>query len=527
VLGHESMIHTMRDTIRRLTTFSTVLAAGATISCATTPVEVVPPVSGARIMVEASADNPPEWVVHEPESDTEFHYFRGFRSDAPSLEGGETDARHNAMSHIIAFLGLRVEVDYERMRTEDQTQIRDAITSVGGADIFGTRLNELYYRRWRISDGTGVEEAYDVYALIRFPRSAVEMIRRNQEERLAAIRDMISGPGFMTRPGESYAQVIGAANALAAVNELNRSVLITSQTENDALELAQQAESRLNRLLGKLQIQVSSNVSELAAGSQSEPCRIEARVVSQDAGASAVVPNIPVSFVFADSTRVIWTGADGKAVWEMHTIPQGYGTREITARIDLPSAARAMPEVVRNAPVAATTIEVVPVSSLTTLLVLLDERSDTQLTEAHPRMAEARLTEALRKVGFKVISIPQDSAYDIAGDPWTSEGVATALAQRSGATVLVRGTIISDTPTSVDMMPGVFFTKVEVRLSLISVHDGQVVGSIVLPDDTIPDTRGFGNSHERAVSDAMDLDRNRQPNGYTYVARQVDQMLAR
>ena len=495
--------------------------------CASNRATIAPDVPGERSLVESSAERLPEWVVREPESDREYHYFRGFRSDAPSLEGGETDARHNAMSHIVQFLGLRVEVDYERMRTEDQTRIQDAIRSVGGADIFGTRLSELYYRRWRVHDGDRIDDRYDVYVLIRFPREAIERIRHNQDERLRAIQETMAGPGIMARPEEFYGQISGAARALAAVEGLNASVLITTETEGRAQQLRQQAEVRLTRLVGALRLRVETSAVDVPSGSLDEPFTAGVTVSTERNGATSRVPNVPVAISFGDSTRVVWSDAQGVAGWSTQRIPVGEGEHELVARVELPADARAMPDLQRSLPTAAARINVVPVTAMTTLLVLLDERSQVSEAADMPRFSEARLVEALKLRGFRVISLPTDTTYDLAADPWTSEGVALALAERSGATLLVRGSITTDTPTPVAMMPGVFFTRVELRLSLISVRDGQVVGSVVLPDHTLRDTRGFGNSPERAAADALELDRNRQPNGYTHVASRIAEILMR
>ncbi len=141
-------------------------------------------IAGERTLVESSAERPPEWVLREPASDDQFHYFRGVRTNAPSYEGAETDARQNALAGIIQFLGLRVTVDYERMRTEERTAIQDALRSVGGADIFGTRLSDIYFRKWRVNEGDRVRYEWDVFVLVRFPRESVSRIAENQQKQL-------------------------------------------------------------------------------------------------------------------------------------------------------------------------------------------------------------------------------------------------------------------------------------------------------------------------------------------------------
>ncbi len=490
-------------------------------------------VCGQRVVVETSASKPPDWVTREPESDSEYHYFRGRRTDAPSLEGGETDARHNAMANIIQFLGLRVEVDYERMRTDERTQIRDAIRSVGGADIFGTRLSEMYYVRERIDDCERVRDVYSVSVLVRFPRESVERIKASQRERLLVIQQMMAGPGFMSEPDEIYSQILGAANALEAIEELNRNVLITTETETEALQLRQQAYARLNRLIGGLRLSVETDRPRVTAGDQTEPLLITAHVTADNRGAEAPVPNVPVRIAFGDSVRVIWTDQRGTVEWPVGWVGARNGTSEIVAQIDLPRAVRNNADIARNIPAAATTIDIVPISELITLLVARENRTVEHISQSQLQDFESRLVEALRGEGFRVINIPGDSAYTLASDPWTSDGVTAALAERSGATVVIRWSIGVDTPTPVQFqqtqMSGVFGTEARVRLSLLRVTDGQTLGTIVLKNDVVTDTRGYGGSPESAIANAMELNRSldRQPNGYRYIALQVTRMLVR
>ena len=487
------------------------------------PKSVQTAIRGERTLVEATADQPPRWVVREPESDGTFHYFRGFRSDAPTLEAGETDARQNALAHIIQFLGLRVTVDYERVRTEDETRIRDAIRSVGGADIFGTRLNELYYRRWRVRDADRVREAYDVYVLIRFPAEAVERIKQNQVERLRSIRQMMSGPGFMARPGEVYSQIVQSAQALAALDELNQSVLVTTETEGEADQLRRQAAARLIRLIGRLHLAVKTSEIKAASGSQKTPFIVSVHVTADDRGTPA--PNVPVSVSVGDSSRVIWSDDRGVAEWPLYTVAFPVGEQPITARLELPNGLRSNGDFARAVPVANGTLRVVPATSLAVLFVVIDERLGTIPYDEHT--AEGRLVAALKVQGFQVISPSALPPESMAGDPWARESDAISLGRQAGATILVRGTMTTDEPTPVSRMEGVFFCRAQVRLVLTDLADGRVLDSIVLPDDVVTDTRGFGNSPERAGREALTLNRRQQPNGFVHIAERVAEVVHR
>lgn len=495
------------------------------VGCSPKPIKTVP--RGERTLVEASAGSVPAWVVREPESDREYHYFRGIRTDAPSLEAGETDARMNALAGIVQFLGLRVTVDYQRLRTEQQTEIRDALRSVGGADIFGTRLSELFYRRWRVEDRDRVDDRYDVYVLVRFPRESVERIKQNQRERLHAIEQLVAGPGITVQPGELYGGILRAAQALGAVEELNRSVLITTEAEGQADDLKRQALSRLSRLIGALRLSVALSASQVTTGDQEPPLAVQVTVTTDDRGAAAPVPNVPVHVTFGDTSlaQVVWTDGRGIATWQLHEVPFATGARDIVARVDLPDAIRTLPDMARTVPTASATIEVVPPTELIRLLVVVTVRTNGELLDRS--LAEGRLVEALREKGFTVVSPAQTPAELVGLDPRANENSALVFAERVGATMLLMGSVETGQPMPVELMNGVYLTTAQARFTLTDLATNHVVATITLPDQVVQDTRGFGNTPERAADAAISLARRGQPNGYQYIAEQVGRAVSR
>ena len=499
------------------------LAVVALTGCG--PPHVETGTTGERTLVEASADRSPNWITREPASDDEYHFFRGIRTDAPSLEAAEADARHNALAGIVQFLGLRVTVDYQRMRTEERTAIEDAIRSVGGADIAGTRLSEFYYRRWRVNEGDRVRYLYDGFVLVRLPKASVERIRQNQQERLRGIRQMLAGPGFMARPGEIYPQITSAAQALAAVNALNESVLVTTQTAGEAEQIRSQAITRLTRLIGAMQIRVAAEPRRVTSGAQQEPFRIRATVTIDDRGVPAPVPQVAVSLAFGSGdgalTQVVWTDQLGVATWDLHSVPFRGGSVPITARIQLPEGAQSLQTLATAAPTASGSVQIVDAASLVKILVLVRERVAGGDTDTH--FAESRLVDALREAGFEVVApgaLPPGALTD---DPWSSADAATDLAEQTGASMVLTGTIETTEPTPVARMQGVYFCTANVALVLTSVADHRAVASVALPDDVVRDSKGFGNTPERAAENALMLSRGRgrQPNGYTHIAEQI------
>jgi len=512
---------------------SVLIAAG----CGPKPVATTP-AQAERKLTYQSAQQPPDWTTREPASDQQYHYFRGIRTGAASLEGGETDARQNALQKIVEFLGLRVTVDYQRLRTDEQTAIQDAIHSVGGADVFGTRAMETFYRQYRIREVDGeTHDVFDVYVLVRFPLESVERIRRNQQEWATSIRQMIGGPGSMARPQEIYQQVTRCAQAVQAIDRLNGNVLATMEMTSQADELRRQAMVQLTRVIGSFRLAVSTSRPRVQFGPQDTTFSINVQVTTEQQGATVPVSNVPVRITCAgrnaaDSSQVVWSDESGVAAWALPDIPFSIGPHELTARVDLPVALQPIGDLMRIVPVASGTMEVISPEGATRLLLVVEERVGDQ--RAATRDAENRLAEALKQAGFQVIGVPAGGQYGpggSAGDPWASQPVAMALAERSGATHLVFGQISTDQPVAMSYGSQTFATfwcSARVNLSLLKVPTGENLGSVVLPDNTFRDTRGFGNSPERAVAEALKLERYRgQPTGYVHIASAVQQSIRR
>ena len=505
-----------------------VLVLAAVAGCG--PGQVNTGITGERTLIEASAEQTPGWVTREPESDNQYHYFRGIRTDAPTLEAAEGDARQNALAGIVQFLGLRVTVDYQRLRTEERTAIEDAIRSVGGADIAGTRLSEFYYRRWRVNEGDRVRYLFDGFAMVRLPRASVERIQQGQQERLRNIQQMLAGPGFMARPSEIAAQITNASQALSAVNELNQSVLITTQTSGQADQIRRQAVTRLTRLVSSLQVSVAAVPERVTAGRQPQPLVLRVSVTQDDRGIPAPVPQMPVKISLGEGdnsvSQVVWTDTRGIAEWDLHEINVAGTSTPVTAQVQLPEGARTVNDLATSVPTATTTLSIVDATSLVKVLVAVREQVSGEDTGQH--FAEARIVEALSEAGFEVVAPGQLPSDAVAGDPWKNTAAAAELAASTGANMILSGSISVSEPTPVARMRGVFFCTASAELVLSSVRTGQVVASIPLPDDVVRDTKGFGNSPERAAQNALMLarGRGRQPNGYTHIAEQIRSAVA-
>ncbi len=501
--------------------FGLTLLAMMLVSCAGS---TRTPIEGTRRLVEESEDDRPDWATREPSSDDEFHYFRGIRSGALTLEAGETDAKHNALARIVEFLGLRVRVDYQRLRTEELTKIEDVIHSIGGADIFGTRLSELYFQRFEVYSGGRVHQEHDVYVLIRFPKAAIDQFYESQQAKVRQLFGLLGAP-IIIDVDRVYPSLLKTAQVLESLSQWENSLTITSRVENEVEGLKRKSIQQLSRLISPVRISVSTERDPIFPGPQTPPLAIKATVTQESRGALSPMPNVPVSFQLGEDASalkiVVTSDANGVATWEIIHIPYRDEV-ELTATIQLPDAIAgsgfggAVPTATILAPIK-------DVVESTTVLVVVEERRDGVDSGNH--LVEGRLVAALADAGFRVVSSSELPTDQPLGDPWRNAGQARALAQAVKADIVVTGQASTGPVERSKMLQDTFFwCRASMHLQAIRTSDGVVVAAIDLPNDQVRDTRGYGPSAEQAADQAFALTRNRgsQPSGYPYVAKLIE-----
>ena len=127
----------------------------------------------------AGCGGPPGWVRTAPE-DGQYFYAVGIRSEAPTLEEGKRSAAANAVEQLLERFGIRAHARYRELKTELQTKVRDELASVSESVI----LRDHFLIRWdyttrRVNDRL----SYDVYVLVRYPKSEWMRERARLEQR--------------------------------------------------------------------------------------------------------------------------------------------------------------------------------------------------------------------------------------------------------------------------------------------------------------------------------------------------------
>lgn len=179
-------------------------------SCATTPSVI----QGEKQLIEKSHSTKPEWVIDIPKETEKIIYSVGVRTDSPSLEGGETDARMNAARKILErFFGLKTTIEYQRLRKTFETNYLDQMKATGGGEIFGTKTKAVYWEKYEIKQPDKITYSYDIWVLLEvkvddITRALEKMENRRREfvrlsrESLKELSNDICNPESLRRVSE-------------------------------------------------------------------------------------------------------------------------------------------------------------------------------------------------------------------------------------------------------------------------------------------------------------------------------------
>ena len=163
-----------------LAKFLILLIAASILSfgCSASKLDVI----GSEQIIEKSGDKP-GWVKKIPRENDEHFFFRGFKTNALSLEDGLTDARSNAIRQVLEMIQSQGLVDYKKVRVETGlAETREDVGSVteDGLKILsktvasGVKELESYTEKVERFTPQGVRYYYNVYTLVRYPQSEFE-----------------------------------------------------------------------------------------------------------------------------------------------------------------------------------------------------------------------------------------------------------------------------------------------------------------------------------------------------------------
>jgi hypothetical protein len=132
-------------------------------------------------LVLRKPDKKPDWIKEKlPEN-----YYRGCASQRPTEEGAISDAVADAMRKILEEVGIRVESEYEKVRSEDgkeyEVRIKSRIKAKAKGTIRGMKEEATYVEKYKRRNNE-VNYYYNACVLIRISPDSIENARREIEE---------------------------------------------------------------------------------------------------------------------------------------------------------------------------------------------------------------------------------------------------------------------------------------------------------------------------------------------------------
>jgi len=166
---------------------------GLFLGCAGPKVKV-----GNQKVIETSGSKP-DWLIKIPETKGGKAYFRGIKTNAPTLEGALTDARMSASRQVAEMSKTEANIDYENARVErgiakdDRaigSVIKDGIIMLSDALVQGLKESESYYEKVEETTQTGVIYFYNYQILTTITEEDYKRVANSvYEKQIAKARE--------------------------------------------------------------------------------------------------------------------------------------------------------------------------------------------------------------------------------------------------------------------------------------------------------------------------------------------------
>lgn len=199
-------------------------------------------------VIQKSHSVRPQWTVQPPEDSADFYYSVGVKTDAPTLEGGETDARMDAGRKFIErFFGVEASAEYKKVRKSYQTEIMEELKGKTKGKIAGARVKEVYWEKLEVSEGGFTKYRYNVWVLIEISKEATRQVLNESLERMN--KTVALAKKFLNEFGNAVSEK-GEEETLSILEDLKAS--LSEYDDPEIVELRREIENRSNELKKKI-----------------------------------------------------------------------------------------------------------------------------------------------------------------------------------------------------------------------------------------------------------------------------------
>lgn len=195
---------------------------------------------GEEKIIDRTQPSRPSWVTVPPRDTEEFYFSVGVKTSAPTLEGGETDARMDAGRKFVERLfGVEFAGVYKGIRKNYEKEIYDEISGKSAGKIAGARIKEVYWEKYQKWIKGKVSYGYNVWVLVEISKSAT---KRMLEEELKKMNSMLN----LAREVLAETEKMEGKAALVRLKDVRGR--IASYEVPEAIELISRMDERIRKL---------------------------------------------------------------------------------------------------------------------------------------------------------------------------------------------------------------------------------------------------------------------------------------
>jgi len=169
--------------------------------------------SGVPVRVEASQKKVPSWITEIPE-DENYYYYVGTSKDAASFDKGKKGALADALSQVVATIGIKVTtsstVEEKYFAEQYETTLQSELFTEGKARLQDAELKEIYYEKYENPDGSAF---FRVWVLLKYGKEDVRQEQARLEEILKLKYGEVTGLEEKARQQEKNGELFKAVNS--------------------------------------------------------------------------------------------------------------------------------------------------------------------------------------------------------------------------------------------------------------------------------------------------------------------------
>ena len=212
---------------------------------------------GAGVVRTASAPRQPAWLARVPQEPGVL-YFSGAKEGSDSLEDAKAAATDDARAQAAQYIGVDISAEHRDVMSTDlaSDQVRDTVQSRSSALVRSAEVADVYYEKISRQAGDTSIDLYDVWVLIRLPRSELEKERvRQADEQKDAAKSAVARlreAQAQERTGNWLAALVRYRDVLATVKPLGFSTVTGDAQLPDAGVVRQAAQDAAARAQAKV-----------------------------------------------------------------------------------------------------------------------------------------------------------------------------------------------------------------------------------------------------------------------------------